>query len=374
MTDQSTALVETALDRRRVGDMKIDKFAGLAFAEYREAIEFAKIMCQARHSIPKYLKQNVGDCLAILTQALRWRLEPYWLAQHSYIARDDEGSLIAYDAAVHAAIILSVANIKGRPHYTYQGEGDQRTCTVEAKFADGGTKPHTYTTPPLAKCRPPRNQSGQVKGSPLWDKDPDQQLGYYAIRNWGRRHCPDVLGGVYDRDEFNTASQEEVLLTANPLGDELPARHEVQLAGKDAAEPKQHAGSAASSHVAEKQHPPETPEKAANASRQTPMSDTEPAQNDDGRPSVEEPQAVQAKKAAPDRFPEPWIQRTGDEYVTYCVDWMSRASSIGDIPRRWAAERPIRNGLGSGSLDEDQLDAIVEARKTAEARIKGAEA
>ena len=218
--------VDAALDRRRVGDMTVEKFGGLAFTEYREAVEFAKLMCQSRHSIPKYLKQNAGDCLAIVTQALRWSLEPYWVAQHSYIARDDQDTLIAYDAAVHAAIILSVGKLKGRPRYVYEGEGDDRTCTVLATFV-GETDPHEYTTPPLRKCRPPTNDRGQVKGSPLWIKDPDQQLGYYAIRNWGRRHCPQVLGGVYDREEFGQSSQDEEPSDASPrLMERLSGRME----------------------------------------------------------------------------------------------------------------------------------------------------
>jgi hypothetical protein len=99
------------------------------------------------------------------------------------------------------------------------------------------------------------------------------------------------------------------------------------------------------------------------------MSDTEPAQNDDGRPSVEEPQAVQTM-TAPDAFPKPWIQQNGDQYVTYCVAWIAKATSIDDIAHRWTTERAMRNGLGSGPLDEDQLDRVVEARKQAEAKLK----
>lgn len=50
-----------------------------------------------------------------------------------------------------------------------------------------------YETPPIGSIT--------VKNSPLWKSDPRQQLGYFAARSWARRHCPEVILGVYDRDE-----------------------------------------------------------------------------------------------------------------------------------------------------------------------------
>ena len=54
----------------------------------------------------------------------------------------------------------------------------------------------------------------QPKNSPLWKTDPDQQLGYYTIRAWARRHRPDVLLGVYDREEAATMSREDGAATS----------------------------------------------------------------------------------------------------------------------------------------------------------------
>jgi hypothetical protein len=381
MNNQSTALTETTLDRKRVGDMKIDRFAGLTFAEYREAIEFAKIMCQARHSIPAYLKQNVGDCLAILTQALRWRLEPYWLAQHSYIARDNNDSLIVYDAAVYAAIVLSVAPIKSRPRYSYQEDGDNRRCTVTATFV-GETEAHSYTTPPLSKCRPPHNDRGQIKGSPLWERDADQQLGYYAVRNWGRRHCPDILGGVYDRDEFETISQDGATFerVVNPLGDDEGNGAPVGLADGS----HHRSGSTGGTVVLERERATVPTSKVPAGSGSKAAHDG-PAGNGaaapgwgDGEGAAATSQQQQASSAAGeatttpanhDRFPEPWIKRTGAEYVAYAIAWIGRAKSIDEINTRYRAERTIRNGLCS-ALDEDQLAALLKAKAGAEARFK----
>src|SRR3974390_1468403 len=131
MTDTTTTLepplsqeisrIDAPLERRRLGDMSIDRFAGLKFDEYRQAVEFSKLVAQAKHGILPYLLQNTGDCLVVCTQALRWKIEPVWTMQHSYVTRAD--GVIAYDSAVHAAIILSSELLKERPRYSFDGEG-----------------------------------------------------------------------------------------------------------------------------------------------------------------------------------------------------------------------------------------------------------
>jgi hypothetical protein len=41
-----------------------------------------------------------------------------------------------------------------------------------------------------------------VKNSPLWKGDVDQQLFYYSVRAFARRHFPDVMMGIYTVDEL----------------------------------------------------------------------------------------------------------------------------------------------------------------------------
>src|SRR5690606_11704129 len=40
------------------------------------------------------------------------------------------------------------------------------------------------------------------KNSPLWKNDPDQQHSYYSLRAGARRHCPEVILGMFDVDEL----------------------------------------------------------------------------------------------------------------------------------------------------------------------------
>jgi hypothetical protein len=387
MSDQGTTELQTIqspLDRRRVGDMTIEKFGGLTFVEYREAVEFAKVMCQSRHSIPAYLKQNVGDCLAVITQSLRWRLEPFWLAQHSYVAKpNDQNSLIAYDAAVHAAIVISMGNLKGRPRYTFEGEGEDRRCTVSATFV-GETEPHEYTTPPLSACRPKRNADGVIKGSPLWDKDPDQQQGYYAVRNWGRRHCPEVLGGVYDRDEFEASQDGPTGIlgpTASPnLMERLPGRMAGEgftpdavangLAETPRKAPRKRRAKGGDETLAD--HDPITGEVAPERAGPSDKGLIGPALQADAqwRKWKEQKDAAAAQKAgesakaqdvplpdsqASDRRPE-----SAGEYIVYAEWWISQVGNVAIAERRWDDEAEMRDRLSVPVKDRNELRATLD--------------
>jgi RecT family protein len=350
-TQQLVSRVDAPLERRRVGDMQVDSFAGLKFQEYREAIEFSKLMAQARNSVPAYLKENPGDCLAIVTQALRWHLEPYWVAQHSYVARDE--SLIAYDAAVHAAIVLSSGLLSERPRYEFSGEGEELTCTVTATFK-GETSPLSYTTPPLKKCRPARNERGQVRGSPLWERDPPQQLGYYAIRNWGRRHCPEVLGGVYDREEFEHATQnpaEQVIPPSPNLMERLPGKIGETGFSPDVFD------TALAKKVVAKEAPAGRPANRTEAARDEPIPAEATTPAPDTKVNPDPPQARESPK-------EPASE---GEYMAYAARWIENTPDPDDIEARWDGERDMRAKVKLSVGVRKRLEGMMKTR-TAELR------
>jgi hypothetical protein len=151
-----------------------------------DIVEFAKFMCQSNAGIPAYLRGNAPDCAAITMQALKWNFDPFSVAQKSYKVKD----VLAYEAQLIAAVVNTRSGIKGRLKYFYDGEGSTLTCTVTG-ILDG--EEYSYTSPPVGSIT--------TKNSPLWKTDPQQQLGYYSARSWARRYTPEVLLGVYDRDE-----------------------------------------------------------------------------------------------------------------------------------------------------------------------------
>lgn len=151
-----------------------------------EVVRFAEVMCKADIALPKHLRGNAGACMAVAMQALEWQMSPFAVASKSYSVN----GTIAYEAQLIAAVVNTRSGIKGRLKYTFNGTGSDMTCTVTGTL-DG--EECEYTSPPIGSI--------PTKNSPLWKSDPQQQLGYFSARSWARRHCPEVLLGVYDRDE-----------------------------------------------------------------------------------------------------------------------------------------------------------------------------
>ncbi|WP_416355521.1 recombinase RecT [Aureimonas phyllosphaerae] len=156
-----------------------------------DIVRFAEVMARADIAIPKHLRDNPGACLAVCMQAFKWEMDPFSVAQKSYKVGDQ----MAYEAQLIAAVINTRAGLKRRPQIEYRGDGQDRQCVVTFEASDGSV--HVYESPRFAAIT--------TKNSPLWKSDPDQQLGYYSVRAGARRHFPEVILGVYDRDELDGA-------------------------------------------------------------------------------------------------------------------------------------------------------------------------
>jgi len=104
-------------------------------------------------------------------------------------------------------------------------------CTVSGVFKDDPQTICAATTPTLKQLHPgysTKEKDGVKKtfvaGSPLWDKDPEQQLAYFGERRWIRRFAPDACMGMYTReeideiDEYRAARGESVPLDPDRLG------------------------------------------------------------------------------------------------------------------------------------------------------------
>lgn len=187
---------------------------------FGDVVSFSEIMARAQHAIPKHLRDCPGACMAVTMQALRWSMDPFAVASKSYNVKD----IIAYEAQLIAAVVHTRAPLKNRPNYSYSGEGQDRRCTVSAIFDDGIER--SYESPRIGDIT--------VKNSPLWKADPDQQLGYYSIRSFARRYCPEVILGVYTPEEAETFRGPDNARDVTPkpsLADRLAAAPQGQAEG-----------------------------------------------------------------------------------------------------------------------------------------------
>jgi hypothetical protein len=166
--------------------------------------------------VPPHCRDKPGVCFALCMQAHEWGMPYLAVINQSYVTNNRGVERIAYQSLIIHAVIEKNAPIKGRLRCTYSGEGDERRCTVFGTFK-GEDKPHEYESETLGKLREARgrNEQGQVKGSPLWDAQPDVQLFYSASRQWARLWCPDVILGAYTPEDpqYEEPPKEPAILT-----------------------------------------------------------------------------------------------------------------------------------------------------------------
>lgn len=151
-----------------------------------QAIKLAQVMASAK-MVPQHLQGDVGTCLMIVEQALRWHMSPFAVAQCTSNIR---GKLM-FEGKLVAAACESMGAIEGGFDYGFDGAGDDRKVTVKARRT-GETNPRQITV-----------RLGDVKtDNQWWTKQPDQQLVYSATRAWARRWAPAAILGVYSPEEM----------------------------------------------------------------------------------------------------------------------------------------------------------------------------
>lgn len=181
-------------------------------------MKLATIMASGRSTIPKHLQGNTGDCMAVIMQAMSWRMNPFAVAQKSHLVN----GVLGYEAQLINAAIVGSGLLQGRPTYEWYGDWSRvigNYKDVESKKNPGETYRKLASTAADEKgCgvkltvtlkgeTVPRvldlllTQAG-VRNSPLWADDPRQQLAYLAVKRWARLHTPDVILGVYSPDEL----------------------------------------------------------------------------------------------------------------------------------------------------------------------------
>jgi len=162
----------------------------------KELMDMANLMAASGQMVRDFYRGNAGDCAALIMICQPYGFNPFLVSWKTYKASKSQDAPVSFEGQLVNAMVNQSAPIRGRLKYAYEGEGPTRRCTVVGIDRETGEE-ITYTTPEL-KTIP-------VKNSPLWKGDPDQQLGYYSARAWARRHFPELLLGVYTREEIDEA-------------------------------------------------------------------------------------------------------------------------------------------------------------------------
>jgi hypothetical protein len=325
-----------------------DAGSALVPAHLGEVVTFATLMSRADCAVPPHLRENPGACLAVCMRAFRLNWDPFALAAKTYLVQSKDGTVgqIAYEAQAIAAMINTSPVLARRPRYEYIGDGQNRQCKVTFNTRDGDEL--EYLSPKLGSITPKR--------SPLWQSDPDQQQGYYSVRAGARRHFPEIIMGVYDReemmeriDEVRTEATSFEVMEARAATVALPAPEERKPDPKPA---KAAAGPATRTEAAKPASEPSTEKAAGSAAtgadtgqaRTADRAAEEPAdgrEQDDGFPgdrARDQPQEVAERPAARDLLSPDLLKQALEE--TLNVEVVDVDAQEGDAAAGDEADEP----------------------------------
>lgn len=199
----------------------------------------AEIMAKGRSTIPEHLRNNTGDCMAIVMQSVQWRMNPYSVAQKTHTVN----GILGYEGQLVNAVITSSGVTKDRLNYEWFGDWKKiigKTKVIQMPAKDN-KKAYEFRVPDykmedevglgikvwatLKGEENPRELElllvqASVRNSPLWATDPKQQLAYLAAKRWARLHAPDVILGVYTRDELDNSDKERYMGDADVVRNE----------------------------------------------------------------------------------------------------------------------------------------------------------
>lgn len=202
----------------------------------RSMTDLALMMSKGATTVPKHLKGNQADCMAVVLQAMQWQMNPFAVAQKTFIVN---GGALSYEAQLVNAVITSKAPVKGRLNFEWFGAwenviGKMREVTSKTKKDEDTGEPKKYRVPAWTfedekglgikvwatfkgEDEPRTLQllltQVRTRNSTLWAEDPKQQIAYLVTKKWARLFCPDVILGVYTPDEFEDSYGGEIDIT-----------------------------------------------------------------------------------------------------------------------------------------------------------------
>lgn len=204
-------------------------------------MRLADVMATGRATLPKHFNGNSADCLAVVMQAMQWKMNPFAVAQKTHLVN----GVLGYEAQLVNAVITTCAPVVDRLHYEWYGDWDKVIGKFVIKNGDKGEYRQpgwkladeeglgvkvwaTFRGEDEPRVLELLLAQARTRNSTLWADDPRQQLAYLATKRWSRLYCPDVILGVYSPDELEESSPRfrDVSPQREESGTELPAYDE----------------------------------------------------------------------------------------------------------------------------------------------------
>jgi len=327
---------------------------GVQIHDLAQQVDYAQTMAKAKAAIPKFLQENVGDCLAIIDISSRAGLSPYMVAQHCYV----QNNRLCFESQLFHAFLQASHLLKGDLEVEYEGEGGEMVCVVTGHLRADPTKARVHRSPPLKERHPgfvlkkayddgstakkylsyldgeKLRQEGKIEegmklfsqGSPLWVTKPLVQFFYDTSRDWTRMFAPRATLGIYTPDEI-AEFNPEMARDVTPVGSGLSERLRSNAVDKTEG----HKDGQAATEMG----------KAKNGEAAAPKTRAKNKKSAEKQTEAAAPKKEDIKTAA--------------QWKQYCLAWIKAESSFEAIRQRWNDERQLRNNCGVTSDERDPV-------------------
>ena len=164
--------------------------------------------------VPAHYRGQKEDCMIALQMAHRHQVEPMMFLQNTYVVHGKP----AMEGKLAIALINHRGPFTGPIEYRFEGEGASRQCTAIGTLPNGKTVEGPTVSIKMA------TDTGWAKND-AWKNMPDLMLTYRAAVFLGRTHCPEVLMGLYTKEEMQDIIEinPKQTVALNPIPDPPPA-------------------------------------------------------------------------------------------------------------------------------------------------------
>lgn len=190
---------------------------------------FAKMMASGKLAVPRHFNGAAADCFAVCLQAMQWRMNPFAVAQKTFIS---PSGALGYEGTLVAAALSTSGALEGDLRYEFIGDWSKVRGKFEKRESqnrgNNSSEPKFYIVATYTKADEDGlgvRAIGRLRGertdrvvelylsqcyprfSTQWANNPEQQIIYAVDRVWARRHKPSVMLGVYTDDELGQGGE-----------------------------------------------------------------------------------------------------------------------------------------------------------------------
>ncbi len=213
-----------------VTDMSQGVFASAA--NFNLAVRMASALAGS-DIVPQEYRNNANNAMIAVEMAIRLHTSPIMVMQNLYVVNGRP----AWSSQYIIAMINGSRKYRTELQFELEGRGDSLSCYAWAEDQSG----HKVTGPKITMQMARAEGWVDRKGS-KWRTMPEVMIRYRAASFFGRMYCPEMIMGIYSRDEVIESDYviepniEDIRISEEPVpmkAEPMPPSREAQPVAPD---------------------------------------------------------------------------------------------------------------------------------------------